>query len=106
VCSIHQPSSRLFQMFDDLYVLAEGQCLYNGTINDMTSVFEESGFKCPKYYNRADFGEYFCQKVYHDLYFNPICNPSRRKLLNIKSTHVYFNSSIVTTGFLEMFFNN
>ncbi|XP_023722130.1 ATP-binding cassette sub-family G member 1 isoform X2 [Cryptotermes secundus] len=55
VCSIHQPSSRLFEMFDDLYVLAEGQCLYSGAISDMTAVFQESGFKCPKYYNRADF---------------------------------------------------
>jgi ABC-type multidrug transport system ATPase subunit len=58
VCSIHQPSSRLFEMFDDLYVLAEGQCLYSGAVNDMTAVFEGSGFECPKYYNRADFGEY------------------------------------------------
>ncbi|KAJ4427770.1 hypothetical protein ANN_25423, partial [Periplaneta americana] len=55
VCTIHQPSSRLFEMFDDLYILAEGQCLYNGAVNDMTSVFEEAGFQCPKYYNRADF---------------------------------------------------
>ena len=57
VCSIHQPSSRLFEMFDDLYVLAEGQCLYSGPIQDMTAVFERAGFSCPKYYNRADFGE-------------------------------------------------
>lgn len=55
VCSIHQPSSRLFEMFDDLYVLAEGQCLYSGPIQDMTAVFEKAGFSCPKYYNRADF---------------------------------------------------
>ncbi|PSN48090.1 hypothetical protein C0J52_03441 [Blattella germanica] len=55
VCTIHQPSSRLFEMFDDLYILSEGQCLYNGPINAMTSVFEEAGFQCPEHYNRADF---------------------------------------------------
>jgi hypothetical protein len=44
-------------MFDDLYVLAEGQCLYSGPIQDMTTVFDKAGFSCPKYYNRADFGE-------------------------------------------------
>jgi len=55
VCSIHQPSSRLFEMFDDLYVLADGQCLYSGPIQDMTAVFDKAGFSCPKYYNRADF---------------------------------------------------
>ena len=57
VCTIHQPSSRLFEMFDDLYVLADGQCLYSGPIQDMTAVFDKAGFSCPKYYNRADFGE-------------------------------------------------
>ncbi|PNF43079.1 ATP-binding cassette sub-family G member 4 [Cryptotermes secundus] len=55
VCSIHQPSSRLFQMFDDMYLIAEGQCLYNGPISDLTSVFKEAGFLCPNFYNRADF---------------------------------------------------
>ena len=43
-------------MFDDLYILVDGQCMYNGPIDDMVPVLEQSGFKCPKYYNRADFG--------------------------------------------------
>lgn len=57
VCVIHQPSSRLFEMFDDIYLLVDGQCLYNGTVDDMVPVLENAGFKCPKYYNRADFGK-------------------------------------------------
>ena len=58
VCIIHQPSSRLFEMFDDLYLLSEGRCLYSGPISEMTAVFREAGFECPQYYNRADFGNY------------------------------------------------
>jgi len=58
VCSIHQPSSKLFQMFDDVYLIKEGQCLYNGPINDLTFVLGEAGFQCPTFYNRADFGRY------------------------------------------------
>ena len=58
VCSIHQPSSKLFQMFDDVYLIKEGQCLYNGPINDLTFVLGEAGFQCPSFYNRADFGRY------------------------------------------------
>ncbi|PSN48087.1 ATP-binding cassette sub-family G member 4 [Blattella germanica] len=42
-------------MFDDLYLLSEGECLYNGPISQMTAVFQEAGFQCPQYYNRADF---------------------------------------------------
>jgi hypothetical protein len=58
VCSIHQPSSKLFQMFDDVYLIKEGQCLYNGPINDLTFFLGEAGFQCPNFYNRADFGGY------------------------------------------------
>ncbi|KAJ9576543.1 hypothetical protein L9F63_025561, partial [Diploptera punctata] len=67
VCIIHQPSSRLFEMFDDLYLLSEGKCLYSGPINDMTAVFQEAGFQCPQYYNRADFG-FMLSPAYHTLY--------------------------------------
>ena len=58
VCSIDQPSSKLFQMFDDVYLIKEGQCLYNGPINDLTFVLGEAGFQCPSFYNRVDFGRY------------------------------------------------
>lgn len=56
VCVIHQPSSRLFEMFDDVLILVEGQTLYNGTVTDMVPFFESAGHQCPNYYNRADFG--------------------------------------------------
>ncbi|KAJ4429960.1 hypothetical protein ANN_22164 [Periplaneta americana] len=55
VCSIHQPSSQLFELFDDLYLLAEGECAYSGPIDEMMTVFEDAGFTCSVYYNRADF---------------------------------------------------
>lgn len=55
VCVIHQPSSSILQMFDDLMVLSEGRCIYRGPLNDLVPTFKVCGFDCPNYYNRADF---------------------------------------------------
>jgi len=56
ICSIHQPSSKLFEIFDDVFLIKEGQCLYNGPVSDLTYTLGEAGFQCPSFYNRADFG--------------------------------------------------
>lgn len=56
ICVIHQPSSSLFQLFDDVYLLSNGYCIYNGSLVDMVDAFKQAGFNCPtSYYNRADY---------------------------------------------------
>ncbi|XP_064540501.1 ATP-binding cassette subfamily G member 4 isoform X1 [Drosophila montana] len=55
VCVVHQPSSRLMQLFDDVLVLAHGEMLYAGAQCDMLDSFQAAGFRCPQYYNPGDF---------------------------------------------------
>ncbi|KAK8778884.1 hypothetical protein V5799_019775 [Amblyomma americanum] len=55
VCSIHQPSSRLFQLFDKLYILADGYCIYQGAVRDLLTFFTANSLHCPAFYNPADF---------------------------------------------------
>ena len=55
ICSIHQPSSQMFMKFDKLLLLASGSVIYFGSATEATSFFEESGYKCPPFYNPADF---------------------------------------------------
>lgn len=54
-CCIHQPSSRIFQLFDRLYVLADGYCIYHGNARDLLSYLTANNLHCPPFYNPADF---------------------------------------------------
>ncbi|KAH8248795.1 hypothetical protein KR032_003238 [Drosophila birchii] len=62
VCVVHQPGSRLFQLFEDVVVLAHGEVLYAGEQREMLNTFASSGFVCPQYYNPADFALEVCSQ--------------------------------------------
>ncbi len=39
ICTIHQPSSEIFQMFDQLCLLSEGRLAYLGDLSSATDFF-------------------------------------------------------------------
>ncbi|XP_072765400.1 ATP-binding cassette sub-family G member 1 isoform X2 [Anoplolepis gracilipes] len=55
VCAIHQPSSQMISQFDDIMVLDRGRCMYCGPKSEILNVYENAGFKCPRFYNIAEF---------------------------------------------------
>jgi ATP-binding cassette subfamily G (WHITE) protein 1 len=56
ICSVHTPSAKLFAMFDHIYVVAAGQCVFQGSGTDIVPFLSDVGIQCPTHYNPADFG--------------------------------------------------
>jgi ABC-type multidrug transport system ATPase subunit len=55
VVAIHQPRSRIFELFDDLLLLSSGRCAYRGAASMAVAHFEKLGHICPTHYNPAEF---------------------------------------------------
>jgi hypothetical protein len=55
ICTIHQPSALIFEMFDKLYALAEGYCIYKGDVKQLVPFFGSHGMSCPPFHNPADY---------------------------------------------------
>ncbi|CAI4231966.1 unnamed protein product [Auanema sp. JU1783] len=54
ICTIHQPASQLYLMFDKVIFLAGGRTAYLGSPKGCIQFFESSGYPCPHNYNPAD----------------------------------------------------
>ncbi|GAV67897.1 ABC_tran domain-containing protein/ABC2_membrane domain-containing protein, partial [Cephalotus follicularis] len=54
ISSIHQPSSEVFSLFDDLFLLSGGETVYFGEAKMATQFFTEAGFPCPNRRNPSD----------------------------------------------------
>ncbi|CAF1334690.1 unnamed protein product, partial [Rotaria sordida] len=54
VCSIHQPQSKIFYLFDSLILLKQGNIIYQGPRQQAMDVYRMAGFPCPLYTNPAD----------------------------------------------------
>lgn len=55
VSTIHQPSTKLFNSFDLLLLLSEGNTVYFGPAKDAVDYFNNIGLHCPLYSNPCEF---------------------------------------------------
>jgi len=55
ICAIHQPTALMLEMFDHLYVLADGKCIYQGSNKNIVPFLAELSLICPPSNNPADY---------------------------------------------------
>ncbi|KAJ2655410.1 hypothetical protein IWW48_005550 [Coemansia sp. RSA 1200] len=53
--TIHQPSARIFNIFDKVILLSQGRVVYFGPTASSIQYFEGIGYKCPVHENPADY---------------------------------------------------
>ena len=54
LCTIHQPSSEVFHLFDRVLLLSEGRTFYDGTVDNLGSYLDTQGLSVPNETNPAD----------------------------------------------------
>ncbi|XP_002974167.2 ABC transporter G family member 11 [Selaginella moellendorffii] len=54
IASIHQPSSEVFELFDNLCLLSQGKLIYFGNGYGAREFFADAGFPCPELRNPSD----------------------------------------------------
>lgn len=62
LCTVHQPSSEIFAMFDDVIILHEGQVAFHGPSKKLALHFDSLGYPCPQNFNPADHVMFTLQK--------------------------------------------
>eukprot|EP00439_Symbiodinium_sp_Y106_P064094 s793_g10.t1 len=55
ICTLHQPSSEIFALVDNVLCLCGGHSLWAGDRTEMVNYFTKVGYPCPVGFNPADF---------------------------------------------------
>ncbi|KAI2808521.1 hypothetical protein BLOT_006466 [Blomia tropicalis] len=74
IMSVHQPSSQMFYMFDQLLLLSNGKLSYFGHTNRVVSFFNNIGLTISSHYNPADF---ILEKIKNPSYHEKIVDAAK-----------------------------
>ncbi|KAG7396347.1 hypothetical protein PHYBOEH_002450 [Phytophthora boehmeriae] len=53
--TLHHPSSHFYGLFDVLYLVTDGSCVYDGKASDCVAYFSTIGYPCPEYMSPMDY---------------------------------------------------
>ena len=63
LAAIHQPSSEVFQIFDNVIVMSMGEIVYGGPVKSLAEHFKRRGFPCPNNSNPSDHALFILKTV-------------------------------------------
>jgi ABC-type multidrug transport system ATPase subunit len=55
ICTIHQPSSLILKIFDHVYAMSNGCCIYQGSYENLITFLTDLKHECPNTYNPMDY---------------------------------------------------
>ena len=55
IATIHQPSSEILGLFDNVILLNQGQIIYQDEAKNLVKYFSQIGYQCPEYSNPSDY---------------------------------------------------
>ncbi|XP_070503700.1 ATP-binding cassette subfamily G member 4-like isoform X2 [Chironomus tepperi] len=55
IITIHQPSAIMLDLFDHIYALNNGYCIFQGSSKNLLNFFDCLGLSCPSTYNSTDY---------------------------------------------------
>ncbi|KAG1696984.1 Protein white [Nymphon striatum] len=95
ICTIHQPSSEIFELIDNVLLMGEGKVAFLGTKDGAHEFFSQHGLKCPIHYNPADF-------FVHSMAIKPGDEENcklRVKVISVIVGLLYLNTAYDTKGY-------
>ena len=93
VATIHQPSSDLLRLFDDLIILNHGKIIYQGEVNNLVNYFSNLGYKCPEYTNPSD---YLFMTILNPLHLQN--NNDEKNDFSLEKKNQFFLDSYINSG--------
>lgn len=102
ICTIHQPSAISFALFDNVYVLARGKCVYQGAPDVIVPFMSQANFVCPKHYSPSDYIIEICDTEDMDI-VDTLSNMTQNGKLMCCSTSV---DESQTTGNVSIIMKN
>ncbi len=92
IATIHQPSSDILRLFDDIIILNKGNIIFLDEVNNLVNYFTSIGYQCPEYANPSD---YIFMNILNHLNFD---FDNNNNLKNVQEKDKYIIERLTKSG--------